>query len=235
MTNNILKNKQGFTFMELLIVVAIIAVITTIFVVNIRNNDDKKLALAADELASDIRFARNLALSRTAYDFEDGNGPVYPVNGYGVDFRPASGGLAAFYFIYADKGPTFGYNTPEGDQDMKRIYLEDTAWQFNDVNKEPWVSTQSFRFNFVIEDEITTNLSASANQDYAIQVANPKGGYPNVGYAGVIQIAEGMSDGMIKASIGNPSYNDIDWVKPDVEEDPIPEEGGKHPPPVNPY
>ncbi len=99
MIKKILKNKQGFTFMELLIVVAIIAIITTIFVVNIRNNDDKKLALAADELASNIRFARNLALSRTAHDFEDGNGPVYPANGYGVDFRPASGGLAAFYFI----------------------------------------------------------------------------------------------------------------------------------------
>ncbi len=223
MIKKIITNKQGFTFIELMLVVVIMSIITTIFVINIRDNDDKRVAQATDQLASDIRFARNLALSRTAHDFEDGNGPVYPANGYGVDFRPASGGLAAFYFIYADKGPTFGYNTPEGDQDIKRIYLEDTDWQFNDVNNEPWLSTQSFRFNFVIEDEIDTTLSASADQEYAIQIVNPKGGYPNNGYAGVIQVAEGMSDGMIKASLGTPNYQEIDWDKPvGQNEDPIP-------------
>lgn len=210
-----------------MLVVAIVGVITTVFFVNIRNDDDKKVALAADRLVSDIRYTRNLALSRKTHDFNDGNGSVYPTNGYGVDFKDMTSPTASYYTIYADKGPSFGYQDGEGDQIIDQVYLEEKDWQLDDANNEPYLNFGVFYFNFVIEDEITTSLIPNNNQEYIIQIANPKGGFPNDGYAGVIKIAEAMSDGTIKANIGNPVYVEIEWEseKPG-EEDPIPEEGG---------
>jgi len=56
------KEKRGYTLVELVIVVSIIALIAAIAVPDMSSAPDAKLRLAAEEVASAIRFARSEAL-----------------------------------------------------------------------------------------------------------------------------------------------------------------------------
>mgnify|MGYP001820215629 FL=1 len=56
------RTKQGYTLVELVIVIAVLAVIAAIAVPGVSPDSDKKLQLAAEEVASAIRFARSEAI-----------------------------------------------------------------------------------------------------------------------------------------------------------------------------
>jgi prepilin-type N-terminal cleavage/methylation domain-containing protein len=56
------KEERGYTLVELVIVVAILGLVAAVAVPNITTGSDKKLSLAAEEVASAIRFARSEAL-----------------------------------------------------------------------------------------------------------------------------------------------------------------------------
>ncbi len=57
-----MATKQGYTLVELIIVVAILAVIAAVAVPNMRLGSGEKLGLAAEQIAAAIRFARSEAL-----------------------------------------------------------------------------------------------------------------------------------------------------------------------------
>lgn len=222
MTKKISKNIQGLTLIEIVIAIFIIAIITTVFVFSVRANEDEKLDLAAEQLVSDIRFARNLAISRTVTDFEDGNGPVYPPGGYVMEAWSED----YFYFIYAEKNTDLGYHDGV-DKKIKKVYLPDSDWYLNDANNDYPKEADFFRMTFLPENKITTSLSASStnsNFGYGIQITNPKGQSHLVrGYKQVIKVAEDANDGTITLNIGSPVPGSIKWPKyPPVEHDPIP-------------
>ena len=217
MIKKIFKNLQGLTLIEIIIAVFIVGVITTIFAFSIRTDEDQKLDLAADQLASDIRFARNLAVSRTATDFGDGNGLVYPAGGYVMEFW----GESKFYFIYADNGRTGpGYHyidTGNGvDKKIKKVFLPDSNWWLGDASKAP-VDDQFVRITFLTESKITTTLLASSTNSafgYAVQIINPKGGlYPATAYMQSIKVAEDKNDGTMVTNIGSPTPGAVKWPK----------------------
>jgi len=56
------QQQHGYTLVELVIVVTILAVIAAIAVPNTSSNEEKQLELAAQEFATAIRFARSEAL-----------------------------------------------------------------------------------------------------------------------------------------------------------------------------
>lgn len=74
-----LKNNSGFTLVELLVSISIIAIISGLFLANYRGGEkSNQLNLSAQELASNFRLAQNHALG--LLDFEDATPYGWGVN-----------------------------------------------------------------------------------------------------------------------------------------------------------
>ncbi len=87
------KQNAGFTFIELLASIFIIALISGIFLTNYHaGNRQSRLINAAQKLASDMRLAQNYALGLR--EFEGG----FPPGGWGVHFEQGNSN----YIIFAD-------------------------------------------------------------------------------------------------------------------------------------
>ncbi len=104
------KKNKGFTLIEMLVVIAIIAVISGVIVVNFRESSDiHKLQRSAQIVVQGIREAQNMSLSSTEID-----GEVY--NYYGVHFNKQN---PTSFYIYASENMV--YNSGE---EVKTIELE---------------------------------------------------------------------------------------------------------------
>lgn len=95
--NIILKNKiqnGGFTIMEAMVTVAIIAIMSAVYLTNYRPTNQKIiLDQAASGLVADLRYAQNMAMNVKKFNDE------IPQGGYGVKINNTSPGT---YTIYAD-------------------------------------------------------------------------------------------------------------------------------------
>lgn len=107
-----LKNDTGFTIIEFLVVIAIVAVLSGIMVVNFRSGEEaNRLQRSAQQVIQGMREAQNMALSAVEYQ-----GQVY--NYYGVHFNRQS--MPGFFYIYVNSG--VAYNS---GSEIKTITLED--------------------------------------------------------------------------------------------------------------
>ena len=110
------SKKSGFTIMELLVVLAIIAIISGFMVVNFRKGEEGgRLVRSAQQIAQNIRKVQNMALSSVEYQGE------IPY-AYGVYF---SRDITDSYILFADKNPdSFRYNGEPPDKKIETINLE---------------------------------------------------------------------------------------------------------------
>ena len=89
----IFSNKNGFSYVEIMTVVAIILIISTITVANLRGTGTKsELYVSAQKIITDIRRAQNYSLSATEF-----NG-ASPAGGWGIYFNKSLGS----YVLFAD-------------------------------------------------------------------------------------------------------------------------------------
>lgn len=94
-------NNYGFTYIDLIISVFIIAFMTGLFMVNYNNtNRRSQLGMIKQKLVSDIRLAQNYSLGSKTYD-----GFNTPGGGWGAHFSLAD---PNHYLIFADKNPPNG-------------------------------------------------------------------------------------------------------------------------------
>ena len=96
------KTKNGFSLIELMVSIGIIALMTVLFMSNYKTSNKRTdLTMAAQEIVADLHAAQNNSLGLVKY-----NGSV-PPGGWGVNFNQATGR----YVVFADlNGPgTFGY------------------------------------------------------------------------------------------------------------------------------
>src|SRR3989339_760540 len=77
-----IKNQLGTTLIELLVAIAIIGIMSGIFVAQISLTDGEELNLVTERVAADLKQIRNLATSR---GINENN--VYPAGGYGIYFQ----------------------------------------------------------------------------------------------------------------------------------------------------
>ena len=93
-----LNKKNGFTMIELLIVMAIIGIVATIVLPSYNKaRNSKDLHLGREQISSDIRMAQNYSFNILKFD------GAFPEGGYGIHFDI---GNPKKYIIFADKGPS---------------------------------------------------------------------------------------------------------------------------------
>lgn len=112
------RDTRGTTLVEILVSVAIIGILSSVFFVNIRSSDREILMQHAEQLASDLRQIRNLAISRTVYDME--SGLKYPDGGYGIDVDTNNNFK---YKLFAESNPN-EYGFGEGDELIEEVKFD---------------------------------------------------------------------------------------------------------------
>jgi len=117
-----IKNKTGFTLMEMLLSLFIVSLISTLLLVNYRGGQEQKAVLSqAETLVNELRAAQNSAL----HGRETGGQVPY---GYGLYFNTATSDSS--YIIFADTNDNKTYDGGEATETIalsERIYLQSTA------------------------------------------------------------------------------------------------------------
>ncbi|PLX25762.1 hypothetical protein C0580_01645 [Candidatus Parcubacteria bacterium] len=204
------KKQKGFSFIELIIAVSIILIIAAVFVVNVRLNTQETVVTKADKLASDIRYIRNLVISRAEYQFEGQaeEEKAYPPGGYGVYFN---GNLPQHkYFLFADSGETNGYQGGE-DEILYEVLVD--PLKVDDQNG----SLKSFWFTFVSEHEVRSNMGLGPEFKFTLNIREDVGNWGS-GYQATLILGEMSSDGYVWSNLGT-SYGTFNIPKPDDDDD----------------
>jgi prepilin-type N-terminal cleavage/methylation domain-containing protein len=79
-----LREKQGFTLIELVLIITVIAIIAAVAIPRLTNLTGTKALATARKLQSDIAYAQNLAMTRNVRHRVYFNGAPAPVSGYAV-------------------------------------------------------------------------------------------------------------------------------------------------------
>lgn len=115
-------NKYGFTYMEFIVGIFIIAIISSIFLTNYHGTNKRtELIMAAQKLASDIRLTQNYSVGLKKFNSEA------PKGGWGIRFTLASGD----YTIFADVNEDGIYN---GDSEKYEIVNLPDGININSIN-----------------------------------------------------------------------------------------------------
>jgi len=137
---------KGFTLVELIVSVFIIALMSTIFWANLHVGYKKVVELETERIASEIRQVRSMAVSRIP---EETTGE-YPPGGYGISFSnsPPS------YIVFASMDDITGYS-PGTDILLKTGTFEDEIEQLIELTNG---SAATFYFRFRSPNEVVTNI-----------------------------------------------------------------------------
>lgn len=185
-----MKNYKGFTFIELLISIAIISIMSAVFWISIRQDYRAVVRRETEKVAADFRQTRALATSR-AIDRTTG---LYPEGGYGIQFYNSP----ARYIVYADNDDSnnFGYQAGV-DNIIKQVSLDSEITELQDL----YSTLTSFHFRFRTENNIQTNLWPSPADHYAIALQGTD-------YYGVIRLGEETEDGFVWSNIAIVYYEE---------------------------
>jgi len=211
MLKKMIYNQKGLTFIELMIAIAIIAIISAMSVLYIRGDIKNEVDIVTDQFAADIRYTRNLAVSRTTFDFSIDTtkpqnvqdlGNIFPPGGYGIVLDKTAG----TYKIFADSGIdgadantiSKGYDS-DTDVVIRIETLDNSLIKLGDANNDG--STSNY-FSFKAENDLDTNLLISTSGKYQVKVDYPGPGYPASGYRGILDVGELSNDGYIYLNLG---------------------------------
>lgn len=113
------KNGAGFTTFELLVVIFIVALLSSILIANIRKGEGQyRVRSTVQQIAQDIRRVQDMALNSFDYDSAPDVGP--PPR-YGIHF---SVGIPGSYIIFADKDNSKKYQGSVDGAPLESISIE---------------------------------------------------------------------------------------------------------------
>lgn len=124
MTHN-KKQQRGFTFVEMLVVVAVVGIISALMVVNFRKSEEgSRLQRSAQLVLLGIRKAQNFALSSA--EFSNAGNFEVPTGGYIAVFNKTNN---TYFIIYADfngtKNLDSGETIPGGTVNLEKGIIVD--------------------------------------------------------------------------------------------------------------
>ncbi|MCD6435017.1 MAG: prepilin-type N-terminal cleavage/methylation domain-containing protein [Clostridiales bacterium] len=152
-----IENNSGFTLVELMVSVAIIAIISAMTLVNFRStNNSAASSMAVQKLASDIRMVQGWALS-----LKDFNGSS-PDGGWGIRFLKGKGS----YIIFADIDGSKKYRASEdgtvNNENYKVVKI------LNDIKvntlKFNGITDRKYGYIVFIPPEPETEIGGSPNE-----------------------------------------------------------------------
>jgi prepilin-type N-terminal cleavage/methylation domain-containing protein len=228
MLKRIFSNQKGLTFIELMIAIAIIVIISAISIAYIKGTVMDEVERVTEQFAADIRYTRNLAVSRTVFDFSTFSsnpsvvalGEIYPPGGYGISIDKTAG----LYRIFVDSGidgadsgsGVLGYDA-DTDPIIKTETLTNALIKLGDLNN---TGANSNYFSFKSENGLDTNLVASTNGKYQVEV-DYKTAYPNRSYKGILSIGELSADGYVLLNLGRSFQEYTQAPPPPPPKDPV--------------
>jgi len=126
------KNKQqGFTLVELIVSVSIIALVSSIFLANFHKYGSKgNVDMSAQKIASDIRMIQSYA-----FGLKEFNGSR-PEGGWGIYFNKANNDE---YIVFADDNDGHDYDVLEEYRTIKTNNTQISNLKVNGTNKN-WIS-----------------------------------------------------------------------------------------------
>jgi prepilin-type N-terminal cleavage/methylation domain-containing protein len=180
------NNQSGTTLIELLVAISIIAIMTGIFMSQVRISDKEQLEIVVERLAADFRQLRNLSASRVI-----GDDNQYPAGGYGIAFEDYDGVQPSSYVIFADDGQNIGYLAAEDDLISGYTFPETGLTVYpSDVT-----GNNSFFYTFITEHSATTTIPASG-EGFTVAVEDG-----DIGYRGRVVVSDTAQDGYIWGNI----------------------------------
>ncbi len=213
MFKKILKDNKGLTFVELMVAIAVIAIISSMFVINIQESKKQQIERYNQKMAADVRYVRNLAISRTVHQFsgQTEEEAIYPPGGYGVFFTQNP--TPDRYYVYADNGNQVGF---QWGQDEWLSYVDLQDLEIIDKNN---TNAGTFYFAFSTENEINTNMTQSSNSQFIVQLREEI--ESGTGLQGTLKLGEYSNDGYIWSNLGEAYGTFHVHQDPDPDPDPI--------------
>jgi len=177
--------QKGFTTMELIIVVAIITIVFSAIVIDIRPDAKEKLEMATERFVADVKYIRNLSISRS--EILEG----YPVGGYGIVIFSSRNA----YVLY-EADDNLGYQVGGKDtfileRDFDSIYNGEIDIHFLD--------SQNAFLEFLSETDIKYSISGFAG-DRPFTTAYIRA--PSISRQSKTTIIEEANDGQVFATLG---------------------------------
>lgn len=159
-----MKDKHGFTLMEVLITVAIMTLLSLVLYVNMNNQDkDKQLANNETMLAANIQQARNYALS--GY-----NAATSTIYGYGIYADLTTSPIT--YKIYVDGNGNHKYIESDTGDAIIDTFVFDSYGQINScqIDSTSYTSCDIF---FALYDGTVYAAGSSTFSDYTFSLVHP--------------------------------------------------------------
>lgn len=183
------KINKGFTFIELLIAITIIAIMSTYFWTSLRIDSKDIVRQETERIAADVRQTRTLTVARIA---EKTTGE-FPPGGYGMHFYNDD---PARYIVFADMNNLSGYDSST-DIKLKEVVLDSAITDLVELGG----SRTDFYIKFSTANEISTNVNLGGADFYAVGVVA-------YDFRGNIRLAESTEDGFVWTNVGV-SYDTI--------------------------
>lgn len=151
--------RQGFTLIEIMVAIFIIAMVSSIMVVNWRKNEEKyKLQRAAQEMVQNVRKAQNMALAGKEYNGE------MPNASYGVHFEKNQ---KTSYFIFADGNGNETYQ-PSDDAIVDGTITIESGIEIYSLSSDP----QDLNIAFSIPDGFVDLKPSGASATITLRRVN---------------------------------------------------------------
>lgn len=158
----VLKNLAGFTLIELMVSISIIAIMSGLFLTNYRSTSRTSgLKMTAQKLASDLRLAQNYSLGSKEYKGE------MPVGGWGVHFNRVSSPNS--YIIFADSNGNMHYDNGESDIDQGGLTISmPTGISIKEISAGSSIDLVDITF---LPPDPTTNIWDGVNTHNLVDIA----------------------------------------------------------------
>lgn len=130
-----MKNQSGFTLIELVIIIVVLAIIAAVAIPRLGDVTSMKAAATAAKIKSDIRYAQELAMTRNRRTRVYFNGGLAPAQGYAVAIDNSVLGTCSSFAVVADPTGSGNLSVTLSSGDYAGITVSANCLEYNSLGK----------------------------------------------------------------------------------------------------